>query len=144
MATDLPTQAGQRVVRDWASAWANRHSDRLIALFADDGMLEDVALQVVSRGRLAIQTFVNGIFDAVPDLALHLTDDFASGTFAAAEWIMSGTLSGSLLGLPATGKSFSIRGAAIFELQDGKIARSSIYWDMSTLVRQLGTIDAAS
>lgn len=144
MAIDLPTQAGQRVVRDWASAWANRHSDRLIALFVDDGMLEDVALQVVSRGRFAIQTFVNGIFDAVPDLALHLTHDFASGTFAAAEWIMSGTLSGSLLGLPATGKSFSIRGAAIFELQDGKISRSSIYWDMSTLVRQLGTIDAAS
>jgi steroid delta-isomerase-like uncharacterized protein len=144
MVKDLATEAGERVIRDWASAWADRHSDRLIALFADDGVLEDVALQVLSRGRLAIQTFVNGIFDAVPDLALHLTHDFTSGPFAAAEWIMSGTLSGSLLGLPATGKSFSVRGAAIFELRDGQISRSSIYCDMATLVRQLGTIDAAS
>ena len=88
--------------------------------------------------------FSRQVFNAFPDLKIELTSHVAANGRAMLEWIMSGTLSGSLLGLPATGKSFSIRGAAIFELQDGKIARSSIYWDMSTLVRQLGTIDAAS
>ena len=50
---------------------------------------------------------------------------------------MSGTHKGDLPGLPATGKPFSLRGASIYELHDGKIKRNSDYWDMVTFLKQI-------
>jgi ketosteroid isomerase-like protein len=39
---------------------------------------------------------------------------------------------------PPTGKSFSVPGASIIELQAGKIKRETLYWDSATFLRQLG------
>jgi hypothetical protein len=45
---------------------------------------------------------------------------------------------GDLPGMPATGKPFSVRGATALQLDDGRISRNSDYWDMATLLTQLG------
>jgi steroid delta-isomerase-like uncharacterized protein len=58
------------------------------------------------------------------------------------EWVMSGTHHGDFPGMPATGKRFSVRGAAIVELQGGKIRRLSDYWDAATVMRQVGLLPA--
>jgi steroid delta-isomerase-like uncharacterized protein len=54
------------------------------------------------------------------------------------EWIISAIHKGDLPGMPATNKSFSIRGATIIELQTGKIKRNSDYWDLATFLKQVG------
>jgi steroid delta-isomerase-like uncharacterized protein len=54
------------------------------------------------------------------------------------EWTMSGTQTGEMPGMPATGKTFSLRGASVVELRDGKLTRCSDYWDLVTLLKQLG------
>ena len=59
------------------------------------------------------------------------------------EWTMSGTHKDDLPGMPATGKSFSVRGATALQLDDGRISRNSDYWDMATLLTQLGLMPAA-
>jgi steroid delta-isomerase-like uncharacterized protein len=51
---------------------------------------------------------------------------------------MSGTHQGDLPGMPATRKSFAVRGATALELDNGRISRNSDYWDMATLLTQLG------
>jgi steroid delta-isomerase-like uncharacterized protein len=51
---------------------------------------------------------------------------------------MSGTQRGGMQNLPVTGKSFSIRGVTILELEGDKIRRCSDYWDMSAFLKQLG------
>lgn len=72
-----------------------------------------------------------------------MTSGFVAGTWAGGEWIMRGTHTGDLPGLPATGKGVSVRGSSIIELQDGKIRRCSDYWDMATLLRQIGLMPTA-
>lgn len=51
---------------------------------------------------------------------------------------MSGTHSGDFPGLPATGKSFSIRGTSVMELDGNKIKRNSDCWNLVSLLQQIG------
>jgi hypothetical protein len=80
------------------------------------------------------QQFISGF----PDVTFELRSSFANGTGGSAEWVMRGTHKGDLPGLPATGKRMDVRGASIFEFSGNKIRRCSDYWDMATLLNQLG------
>jgi len=40
--------------------------------------------------------------------------------------------------MPATGRSCTVRGASVLELRDGLFSRCSDYYDMLTLLKQLG------
>jgi hypothetical protein len=42
-------------------------------------------------------------------------------------------------GLPATGRRFSLGGATILDLQDGKIKRCSDYGETATFLKQIGS-----
>ena len=92
----------------------------------------------VNRGKEELKAFASATFTAFPDFKVELTSRFFAGDWAASEWIMSGTQTGDLPGIPATGKSFSIRYASIMELKDGKIRRNADYWNLVSLLQQLG------
>jgi steroid delta-isomerase-like uncharacterized protein len=69
-----------------------------------------------------------------------LTSTLVAGNRAAIEWTGQGTHQGDMPGMPATNKRATFRGVSIMELQDGKIKRNTDYWDMATLMKQLGFI----
>ena len=130
-----------RMLDEWTTAWSsgeNNDPERVLALFVDDCLFEDVTLGVVVRGKEELRTFVSGAFAAVPDFTYRLTSRFATSQWAAIEWVMSGTHEGDLPGIPATGKRFSsVRGSSILELEASKIRRESDYWDAATFMKQL-------
>jgi len=133
-----------RMLDDWAIAWSSAENDnpeRILALFADDCVFEDVTFGVVARGKEELRSFVLRAFAAVPDFKYRLTSRLADGQWAAIEWVMSGTQKGELPGMPATGKRFSsARGSSILELEAGKIRRQSDYWDAATFMKQVGLL----
>ena len=51
---------------------------------------------------------------------------------------MKGTQTGPIGGIPASGKTFSVRGVSVVEVARGKIVRHSDYYDLATLVVQFG------
>jgi len=53
-------------------------------------------------------------------------------------YILSGKHTGTFLGLPATGKSFSWPVAAVKTMSGDKISRVASYSDSAALMRQLG------
>jgi steroid delta-isomerase-like uncharacterized protein len=126
------------VVEQWAEGWSNHDMAEVASLFTDDCIYEDVALGVVNRTKEELKAFGDGFIAGVPDLKVKVTSRFASGDMAAAEWTMSGTHTGDLPGLPATGKTFSLRGVSIFQLRGSKLFRCSDYWDLAAFKRQLG------
>jgi len=132
----------ERMLDDWAIAWSSAENDdpeRVLALFADDCVFEDVTFGVVARGKEELRSFVNGAFAAVPDFTYRVTGRFAASRWAAVEWVMSGTQKGNFPGMPATGKRFSsVRGSSILELEAGKIRRQSDYWDAATFMKEVG------
>src|SRR5260221_5249508 len=104
----------ERIISDWATAWSPRTSgdrERVLALFADDCVFEDVTFGVVASGKDELRAFANRAFAAVPDFGYGLTSRFATNQWAVIEWVMSGTHEGDFPGIPATGKHFSsVRG----------------------------------
>jgi steroid delta-isomerase-like uncharacterized protein len=127
-----------RLLEDLAAAWTFHDIEKMLSLCTDDCVYEDVTMGVVNRGKAELKAFAGAVLAAFPDLTMKLTSGFTDGNWAGAEWTMSGTHKGDLPGMPATGKEFSLRGASICELHEGKIKRSSDYWDMATLLKQIG------
>jgi steroid delta-isomerase-like uncharacterized protein len=135
--TDLATQ---RVLDEWATAWSSHDTDKVLSLFTDDCVYEDVTFGVVNRGKKELRAFADGVFAGIPDFKIELTTRFTTGSSASMEWVLSGTHHGDFPGMPATGKRFSVRGSTILELQGEKIRRNSDYWDAATVMRQVGLL----
>ena len=95
-------------------------------------------MNVTQRGREEFKSSWSVFFDACPDFIVELKVLVVSGENAASEWNMRGKLIKDLPGLPATGKGFSIRGASVLELRGGKIRRNADYWDLATMLQQVG------
>jgi steroid delta-isomerase-like uncharacterized protein len=127
----------KRVIRDWAAHWSAHNMDRLLPLFTQDVVYEDVTLGVVNHGAAELRAFGEKFIAGFPDVTFELRSSFANGTSGGAEWVMRGTHKGNLPGMPATGKRVDVRGASILEFAGNKIRRCSDYWDMATLLKQV-------
>jgi predicted ester cyclase len=53
------------------------------------------------------------------------------------EQLMTGTVIGSLLGLPGNNRRISFRILHVFEFRDGLISRENIWLDSATIIAQL-------
>jgi steroid delta-isomerase-like uncharacterized protein len=127
-----------RFAEAWAAAWSSGDPGKLPALFTEDCVYEDVTLGVVNRGSEELRAFASGFMGGVPDFKVELTSSFVTGDRLSAEWRMTGTHTGDLPNMPATGRKFDLRGASVFELEGGKGKGCRDYWDMATLLKQIG------
>jgi steroid delta-isomerase-like uncharacterized protein len=76
----------------------------------------------------------------IPDLHAIVEDMVAEGDKVAVRWIVEGTHSGELLGIPPTGRPVRISGISIYRLAEGKIVEQFERWDKLDLTQQLGVI----
>ena len=136
----MATSGVVQVLDDWAAAWSSHDTEKVLSLFTDDCMLEDVTFGVVNRGKKELRAFADGVFAGIPDFKIELTARFSTDASAGMEWVMSGTHKGDFPGMAATGKRFSVRGVTILELQGEKIRRDSDYWDAASVMRQVGLL----
>lgn len=87
--------------------------------------------------------YVNGFITAIPDLHFKLKTKVAQGDFVAVSWVSTGTHSGPLRTptgdtIPPTNKKVTGTGSSFYEFRDGKIINSQVYWDMASLLAQIG------
>jgi steroid delta-isomerase-like uncharacterized protein len=125
----------------YRDAWNTHDVDALLEFFTDDGVYEDVTAARVNRGKAEIRAFVEETFAAFPDF--HIEDAgpliIDPGGRYGLEWRMSGTHEGDTT-IPATHKSFSVRGASAGELEGDKIKRNSDYWNLAEVLVQIGVL----
>jgi steroid delta-isomerase-like uncharacterized protein len=133
----------KRTIEHWAALWSAHDLTRLLTLFTEDIVYEDVTMGVVNRGQSELHTFAEGFVSGFPDVTFELRSSTADGARGGAEWVMRGTHTGDLPGMPATGKRVEVRGASIFEFAGDRIRRCADYWDMATFLRQLGFMPGA-
>ncbi len=127
-----------QMVKDLAAAWRAHDLDKLISFYTDDCVYEDVVFDKVIHGKEELRAYFKDALDGFPDFKFDLKPVVASKDHLCMEWIMSGTQTGNRPNLPATGKSFSVRGVSVCGLKDGKIQHNSDYYDGATFLRQLG------
>lgn len=106
--------------------------------YAEHAVVEDGMYPEPIVGRAAIMARKSTGLAAVSDFQLQITNRVVHGNQLSAEWVATGTHSGDLPGMPATGRHFTLRGITISVRQDGKIVREAIYYDLDHLRRQIG------
>lgn len=133
----------EQLVNRLFSSWSDHNLDDIDLLFAADGVYEDVPPQKTYRGPEEIKGFLSAIWGWAFDIRFDVTSIAVAGDTVVAEWTMSGTQTGPIGAIPASGNDFSVRGASVVEIKDGKIKRISDYYDLSSLLVQFGVRYAA-
>ncbi len=135
----------KQVLSDYKIACNSHDLDKISTFFADNCILEDVALGIVSNGKEAVSAFYISMFADFPDLKFEVRSIFAVDDWSVMEWIMSGTHTRSTLtknSIPATGKPFTVRGTSIYRLNKGKLIKETAYYNLMTFLQQVGLIPA--
>jgi steroid delta-isomerase-like uncharacterized protein len=130
------TDPDAAVAEKWIAAWNSHNPDKMLALFTDDIVYEDVAFGEVSHGSAELRKFAASEFEGVPDLELKLLRADIRGGHGTIEWTFSGTDKGVF----KTGKKFSVRGVSVIEMRNGKISRNLDFYDVATIMRQVGQL----
>jgi steroid delta-isomerase-like uncharacterized protein len=128
----------------YLDAWNAHDSAAVASHMADDAIYEDVALGRVLHGPSEIASFVEEATRSSSDFRFEVVSLFTAGNDYANEWIMLGTNDRELPGVPATGRSFRVRGASIGKLDaSGRIVENRDYYNLVELLTQLGLLPTA-
>lgn len=128
------------LVDAYVEAWNTRDGAAVVATLAPGGTYLDPLLPGPASGDV-LAGFVSALAAAIPDFRFTWSVyDCTDHAFAL--WMMSGTHTGELPGVPGpTGASFELPGSDFFSFDEHGITSVVGYFDQMTLFRQLG-IDA--
>jgi len=137
--------------RKLADAMTKHNLDALANLYATDTVAYDPMYPEPLRGREAIRKDTAIFFRAFPDLRFEIVTviekDEKTG---AGELRMTGTHTGPLESptgqeIPPTNKRIDLKGAVFARVNDrGEIVEERRYYDVGTLLRQLGLVPEQS
>ena len=116
----------------------NRHEYDVTIETFDHPRYELIGTGDVYDGHEQVARYFKETRTAFPDqrnelIALHHADDAV-----IVEANLYGTHEGPLRGLPPTGRRFEMRFCAVFVFEDDRLVCERVYFDQSTILRQLG------
>jgi steroid delta-isomerase-like uncharacterized protein len=132
---------------DFADAYSRAWTSdpvQLLDFFAPDGSYTDVAMGATYNGREEIARFHRWMLKFAPHSAIDFSDACAADGRLYLQWVWSGTFEGALRlpdgsSVESTGANFSVPGvAACRYAADGKLQSHRDYWDLNTVLRQVG------
>ena len=127
-----------RISQDYEDAWNSHDWNKVAPFFTDDAVYEAWASGARYQGKEALKAYFEGTVAWSSDFKIQMHHNISSGEWLAGEWTMSGTHTGDVPGMKATGKQYSIQGASIMEFRDGKLRRHADYWSLLTFMQQVG------
>ena len=131
-------KAPRGVVQEWAATYNQRDARAAAELYHDNATNFQVALGTPSVAKQTILGDLISFFGAFPDNFTHVENLFEDGEWAILEWFGGGTWRGEFAGMPANGRSFTLRGCGFFYVTEGKIRFQRGYFDRATWFAQLG------
>jgi len=137
------TQAAPEDVRvfleEYFDAWKGTDEDKILAYYSDD-----VVIQLPTgtlEGKPAVRdNFVRPFIAAFPG-NVHAIRNLAHAlNLVAVEWSFEAVHTGTFANVEATGKQVLVPGCSFYEFDLGTrtIPAARIYFDLSTLLRQIG------
>jgi len=123
-------------------AYSEKNWDKARASVTPNYHYDEVATHRAVDGIDKVLDVWKGWAKAFPDSKATFHDAFASGDTVVVELTWKGTHTGPLATpsgeVAPTGKSINLRAVQIQEVKNGKVARTRQYFDMATLMSQLG------
>lgn len=116
---------------------------RLLGFMSDDVRYEDVPTQSVFEGHDGVAEMCAGAFEMSADLSFEVKTRQTDGRLYAFETVGTGTNTGAIGPIPATGRSVTLRGISVGSVSGAGLVESHRdYWDMAGLLVQLGVMPA--
>lgn len=130
------------IARTVYEAFNDRDFERASALMSDDGEWVNVPTDERFEGRDGIRRDLEQWANAFPDGRVEITRVRAGDDWAVVEFTGRGTNTGPLATpageMPATGRRVELPFCDVLDIRDGKIFRGRSYFDMASMMRQLG------
>jgi steroid delta-isomerase-like uncharacterized protein len=133
--------ARDAVIREHMEAENRLDFDAVIATF-DHPRYELIATGQVFDGEEEVRAYYATSRGAFPDQRNEIHTLRHADDAVVVEFDLLGTHLGTFVGFEPTGRAFRCRMAAIFEFAGDRIVCERVYFDASTLLRQLGLIPA--
>lgn len=138
-----------------ASVAANK---RVVLAFINDVLAEhhgDHAARYLTRdiqfhagtvgtvvGSAQVAGVLTSVVTAIPDLNPAVQDIFGQGNEVVVRLVVSGTQTGDLLGIPASGRQVRWDAVDVYQLRGGKIAQEWAAEDLTAILHDTGTYTA--
>ena len=122
-------------------AYEDLDAAALAADYAQSAVIESPTAGVHIGPEAAERAF-RVIFNAFLDLTTTVDNVIVDGSNAVAVLLLEGTHIGEFLGIPPTGKRFSMPAVFFYQLESGKIVRERRIYDFTGLLVQIGALKA--
>ena len=109
------------VLQRITAALESLDTEKLVSCYTDDFVLEDIPSNETITNKEELRAYFQRLF-SLRDVQFSKASFFACDDKGAGEWVWSGIK-------PSSGVEFSVRGASIIELRDGKISRETLNFD---------------
>jgi steroid delta-isomerase-like uncharacterized protein len=132
-----PAMKPVEVIRRYIDGWNSHDANTLVAAFTIDGTYCNPHTHPGLSGD-ALAEFLKGVYTAFPDFHVELLNaGEIEPELVAIHWLVTGTNTGERREGPATGRSVSIKGASIIQLEGDKIASDQCYFDRAAFDEQV-------
>jgi steroid delta-isomerase-like uncharacterized protein len=132
-----PTDVSNAELIRWAFDILNRHDAASLGQLYTADTVERFPDRTC-HGGAEIVAYFEDTFAAIPDLNFQILGLAEHGDDVFVQWHMTGTHSGSLLGIAPTGKALAIDGIDHFVVRDGKVVSNFVVVDQLQYARQIG------
>jgi steroid delta-isomerase-like uncharacterized protein len=127
-------------MRDFYETIGSKHDMEALGDFLADDFVDHDAPPGMATGPDGIREMFAGFVAAFPDLRMSPETMYVDGNTVVSRVRMSGTHRGEFMGIPATGKPFTVQGIDIIRFEDGKAAERWGNFDDLSMMHQLGVI----
>jgi steroid delta-isomerase-like uncharacterized protein len=135
---NMPTEENKALMRRfYEEVFNNKNTDGLDA-FLFPTIIDRSIPPDVPGGIEGVRQTIAMLLTAFPDLNLTLEDIIAEGDRVVVRWTMRGTHQGASLGMPPTGKQFTMPGISLARLDSGKVVEAWVVQDQLSMLQQLG------
>lgn len=139
----MPTEDMVRAILRVVEAFNEHDIEFLRHSVTDDFVRHDLAgaLRSAGVGAVEVKSFLGALLAGIPDLRLEVQDMVPSTDRVTMRYCFSGTHTGTLLGIEATGRSVEFSGINIYRFAGDKIAEVWQLWDWAGMLHQIGVLD---
>ena len=132
----------EALVRAHVDAERRHDVDGVVATFHRP-RYDVVPLGALSDGAQAVHDFLSGVIAGFPDFAPHVSALRHADDAVIVEGNFTGTQTGPWAGLPPSGRAVDVRFCAVFDFEEDRMLCERLYFDLATMLRQLGALGAA-
>jgi len=131
----MSTQENVRLIQSFFA------SHDAAAFYAENATFHDVSQPAPLQGRAAIGGLMRAFYgEWFTEARAEPRSLVANENAVVAEFVFHGNNTGSFNGAPPTGKTVAVPMIAVYEIANGKIQNTRLYYDSTTMARQLGWV----